>query len=610
MPGAVVSSMTMSRSSWWSRVQSFWLSSNLPPVLLTVGVGAIQVIGTTFAGEEQPARESLDVLGYLLLLVGPIALLARKRHPVAVLATALATTVLYIGLGYPYGPVFLSVVVALFTTILDGHRLAAWLLGLAGYLGIVLVEALNSTGPDVSVGEALGDAAWLVVVLVVAEVVRARSERIREAEHAQEEEELRRRSATSGCASPATSTTSSPTASRSSTCRPASALHLMDQQPEQARTALTAIKQASSEALQELRSVLDVLRQGDGADEQAPRARRRPGSTSSTRSSAGRPRPASTCALAVEGTRRPLPASVDLAAYRIVQEALTNVARATPAPARGHDPRRLRRRRRRRRGRRRRPGRARRTARRQERRRQRHRRACASGRGRSAASSTPGPAPAAASGCGRGCPSASAEREARRDPRPARRRPGAGAGRASASLLDAEADIEVVGEAGDGAEAVELARAPRARRRAHGHPHARASTASRRPARIAADARARGVRVIILTTFDLDEYVFEALRAGASGFLVKDTEPVELLRGDPRRRRRRRAAVAERHPPARRRVRGPARTAPERPRAARRAHRPRARGGGAGRRGAHQRRDRRARSSSARRPRRPTSAGR
>ena len=48
--------------------------------------------------------------------------------------------------------------------------------------------------------------------------------------------------------------------------------------------------------------------------------------------------------------------------------------------------------------------------------------------------------------------------------------------------------------------------------------------------RIAADARLAGVKVVILTTFDLDEYVFEAIRAGASGFLVKDTEPDELLR--------------------------------------------------------------------------------
>jgi DNA-binding NarL/FixJ family response regulator len=47
---------------------------------------------------------------------------------------------------------------------------------------------------------------------------------------------------------------------------------------------------------------------------------------------------------------------------------------------------------------------------------------------------------------------------------------------------------------------------------------------------IATDERLSGVRIVILTTFDLDEYVFDALRSGASGFLVKDTEPVELIR--------------------------------------------------------------------------------
>ena len=54
---------------------------------------------------------------------------------------------------------------------------------------------------------------------------------------------------------------------------------------------------------------------------------------------------------------------------------------------------------------------------------------------------------------------------------------------------------------------------------------------------IAADERLSGTRVVMLTTFDLDEYVFEAVRIGASGFLVKDTEPAELLRGRPRGRR-------------------------------------------------------------------------
>ena len=67
-----------------------------------------------------------------------------------------------------------------------------------------------------------------------------------------------------------------------------------------------------------------------------------------------------------------------------------------------------------------------------------------------------------------------------------------------------------------------------ARRRAHGHPHAASWTGSRPPARSPGRA-AEQVRVLILTTYDTDEYVFEALQAGASGFLLKDAGPAELL---------------------------------------------------------------------------------
>jgi DNA-binding NarL/FixJ family response regulator len=98
------------------------------------------------------------------------------------------------------------------------------------------------------------------------------------------------------------------------------------------------------------------------------------------------------------------------------------------------------------------------------------------------------------------------------------------------SLLDAEADIEVVGEASDGEEAVKLATSevPDVVLMDIRMPDVDGLEATRR---IADDARLTSVRVVILTTFDLDEYVFEALRTGASGFLVKSTEPVELIRG-------------------------------------------------------------------------------
>ncbi|WP_432828213.1 response regulator [Dactylosporangium sp. CA-092794] len=98
------------------------------------------------------------------------------------------------------------------------------------------------------------------------------------------------------------------------------------------------------------------------------------------------------------------------------------------------------------------------------------------------------------------------------------------------ALLDAQSDIEVVGEAADGAEAVRLAvqTRPDVVLMDIRMPVLDGLEATRR---IAADPALSEVRIVILTTFDLDEYVFEALRVGASGFLVKDTEPVDLLRG-------------------------------------------------------------------------------
>lgn len=94
-------------------------------------------------------------------------------------------------------------------------------------------------------------------------------------------------------------------------------------------------------------------------------------------------------------------------------------------------------------------------------------------------------------------------------------------------ILEAEEDVEVVGEAADGAEAVDAARelSPDVVLMDVRMPNVDGLEATRR---LLAGGDG-GPRVLILTTFDLDEYVYEALRAGASGFLLKDTPPEQLV---------------------------------------------------------------------------------
>ncbi len=96
-------------------------------------------------------------------------------------------------------------------------------------------------------------------------------------------------------------------------------------------------------------------------------------------------------------------------------------------------------------------------------------------------------------------------------------------------LLDSEDGIEVVGEAGDGQAALDVVRStvPDVVLMDIRMPGLDGLEATRR---IVADPALESVKVLMLTTFELDEYVFEALRSGASGFLVKHTEPAELVR--------------------------------------------------------------------------------
>lgn len=292
-------------------------------IAVAVAIGILQILFTTLAGRDQDSRDALDLLAYALLAAGPVALVLRRRYPIPVLLFTFAVTLTYWTLNYPRGPVFLALGIALLTTLLMGYRTFSVVVAVAGWLAFPWLPYLVGDEPTrPNWLHLLGLGAWLFVLLAVGELIRIRRERFVEAWHTQEEETRRRASEERLWIARDLHDVVAHHISLINV-QAGVALHLMDEQPEQARTALTAIKHASGEALQELRSVLDILRQ---RDEDAPR--------SPTRGLDGLDTLVSRAAAAgidvradVGGEPQPLPVSIDTTAYRIVQEALTNIAR-------------------------------------------------------------------------------------------------------------------------------------------------------------------------------------------------------------------------------------------------------------------------------------------
>jgi len=291
-------------------------------LLLPLAVGVIQVVGTHFAGLRQPERMDLDALGILLLAAGPAALVLRRRYPAAVLAFVLATTLGYLLRDYPRGPIFLALIVAFVTAVMRGRRVAAITSLVVGYFSFLWLPYLVGQEPAPSLAQALGLAAWLLVLLTVSEIARSRRERANDLARTEEEEARRRASEERLRIARELHDVLAHNISLINV-QAGVALHLMDERPEQARTALTAIKQASSEALGELRSVLDILREGRESPPRSPTSGlgRLDDLVAKTEAAGLR------VTTRVEGIPRSLPPGVDLAAFRIVQEALTNVTR-------------------------------------------------------------------------------------------------------------------------------------------------------------------------------------------------------------------------------------------------------------------------------------------
>jgi signal transduction histidine kinase len=296
---------------------------------LALGLGAFLLVGTYFASQDQPDRRPFDAGAVVLLLIAAGALAWRRRWPVAVLAIVFGATLLFVAFGYGNGPIWLALIIAYFNAVLLGHLRAAAIVATAGFLIFPWLDYLLRSAPPPPIVSLLALAAWLLVLLGAAAYVRGRRERVAEAAHVREEEALRRASEERLRIARELHDALGHHLSLINV-QSGVALHINEAMPDQARQSLLAIKDASKEALTELRSVLEILRQ-DG--ERAPRTPAltlsRLGDLASQAKSAGLEVRTET-----EGAARPLPFGVEAAAFRIIQEALTNVTRhATGATA-------------------------------------------------------------------------------------------------------------------------------------------------------------------------------------------------------------------------------------------------------------------------------------
>ncbi|MGW4118803.1 sensor histidine kinase [Nocardia sp. NPDC004711] len=316
-------------------------------VLPALAVGAIQLGFGTLANHHQPVVRQLDVYGYALLIAGPALLVLRRRRPLEVFYATLAVAVAYLLLGYGYGPIFVSLIVAFLTAAVLESRWYTYPFVAAGYL-LMVWPVPGWRGYHTGTWQEFGLLAWLFVLAAAAEGIRQRRAAViarrQRGEAARREEQAEREREQAQRALESAEREQRVTEERLAIARElhdvlahslslinvqsSVALELLDRKPEQAATALAAIKSASKDALGEVNALLRSIR-GGTATVTAPTAPTI-GITDLDKLTG----PARAAGLEVHtmvtGGPRRLPAVVDVAAARIVQESLTNVVRHAP----------------------------------------------------------------------------------------------------------------------------------------------------------------------------------------------------------------------------------------------------------------------------------------
>jgi signal transduction histidine kinase len=313
-----------------------WLRRIPPPAVdLVLAAGVAVAISFAIGAEQEEGSKHPDALAYLLGVAIAALLLVRRRWPLGVLLASTGVVMIYHALDYPAIGLALPLAVALFTAAAAGHLLPAAIVMLALHLGAAWYRAAEEDEPLVQVigGGTIEDLTLVAAILLLAEMLRTRrawmteveerlrrtaAEREREAERSVERERLRIAHELHDVLAHTIALIG---------VQAGVAAEALTDSPAETRTALGTIRAKTREALTELRTTVGVLREPRGTAQLSPT----PGLAQLQELVEAAARAGVKVDVSVSGSARTLPAMVDLAAYRIIQESLTNVVRHADA---------------------------------------------------------------------------------------------------------------------------------------------------------------------------------------------------------------------------------------------------------------------------------------
>jgi signal transduction histidine kinase len=323
-----------------------WISSPVRDAILAVLVTAVLVSGSLGEGNPKSPSDLIQFRGHLaphpgaavlLVAVACLVLAGRRRWPVAVLVVSAAAVTVYSVLGFVNGASLVAPVLALYAVATQLSVRRAVLAAVATLVVLMTATAVNNPFGHIS-GGGFDLIPGMVAAALFAGIAVANRRAYVDSIHDRAEQDARRRIDEERLRIARELHDVVAHTMATINVQAGVAAHVLSSRPEAAAESLQAIKAASKEGLRELRAILNVLRQADEADPTQPA----PGTAQLEDLLAGARRAGLDTTFTVTGEQVPLPAAIDLAAYRIVQESLTNAIRhagpATAAVSLGYHP--------------------------------------------------------------------------------------------------------------------------------------------------------------------------------------------------------------------------------------------------------------------------------